>query len=369
MLHTLAPVLWEESPDPVQGEEVTQTIHRWRRQIDTDYADLSEAEKESDREWARKAFGVLVPYMQAHVLASTEAAHAAMVHMAHRMPPLMNVVHDQVMFEVPEGGDLEAAQAQLQMQMDQLFMGTSFELKGKRVDPKHVLLKEDGTYEVVEDRIVPWIPIEPPSKDLFYSEVMGLPFKVDNPCPYCGNQLELLSKHRPNDYICRVEGCTFDTRRPRQRRKAPGLFHGLPNTQQSPRSFLAGRAVGKTTSGRMSWDKPNMSNGPRSNPEKCLGCGHLLIEKPCIMCKAAKPNSVQLLARIPTARDRHAEEGEYPAYPYGPAHYKNGDPFEQDFDDWAADIVSLASDPVPASNELESETVQEEADRHTDMDS
>ena len=28
---------------------------RWRRQIETEYADLSEAEKESDRVWARKA--------------------------------------------------------------------------------------------------------------------------------------------------------------------------------------------------------------------------------------------------------------------------------------------------------------------------
>ena len=31
-----------------------ENIARWRRQIDTAYQDLSEQEKESDREWARK---------------------------------------------------------------------------------------------------------------------------------------------------------------------------------------------------------------------------------------------------------------------------------------------------------------------------
>lgn len=35
-----------------------KNIARWRQQIETDYQDLSESEKESDREWARKAIEV-----------------------------------------------------------------------------------------------------------------------------------------------------------------------------------------------------------------------------------------------------------------------------------------------------------------------
>jgi MoxR-like ATPase len=34
-------------------------IKRWMRQIETPYSELSETEKESDREWARKALQLL----------------------------------------------------------------------------------------------------------------------------------------------------------------------------------------------------------------------------------------------------------------------------------------------------------------------
>ena len=36
-----------------------ENIIRWKKQIDTPYEDLSEKEKDSDREWARKAMKIL----------------------------------------------------------------------------------------------------------------------------------------------------------------------------------------------------------------------------------------------------------------------------------------------------------------------
>jgi hypothetical protein len=36
-----------------------ENIARWRRQCDTDYADLTEKEKDSDREWADKVLAII----------------------------------------------------------------------------------------------------------------------------------------------------------------------------------------------------------------------------------------------------------------------------------------------------------------------
>jgi hypothetical protein len=36
-------------------------VRRWWKQIDTPYFKLSEKEKESDREWARKVMNIVVP--------------------------------------------------------------------------------------------------------------------------------------------------------------------------------------------------------------------------------------------------------------------------------------------------------------------
>lgn len=63
MLDILAPVLElgfalgpEFHPDVVKAREA---LERWERQINTPYADLSEQEKNSDREWADKVLAAL----------------------------------------------------------------------------------------------------------------------------------------------------------------------------------------------------------------------------------------------------------------------------------------------------------------------
>jgi hypothetical protein len=60
MLDTLEPLA--EAASSQGGSEVQaalESIERWRRQIDTPYADLSEKEKDSDREWADKVMVLL----------------------------------------------------------------------------------------------------------------------------------------------------------------------------------------------------------------------------------------------------------------------------------------------------------------------
>ena len=41
------------------SEEKDELIERWRRQMNTPYAELSEKEKDSDREWAKKLIDLL----------------------------------------------------------------------------------------------------------------------------------------------------------------------------------------------------------------------------------------------------------------------------------------------------------------------
>jgi hypothetical protein len=53
-------VLLDAHPELGKDENVIQ----WSRQIITDYKDLSEKEKESDREWARKSIAIYADYAE-----------------------------------------------------------------------------------------------------------------------------------------------------------------------------------------------------------------------------------------------------------------------------------------------------------------
>lgn len=49
---------------PVEAKEFRAHIERWKRQIDTSYEDLSEKEKDSDREWADKVLEVVNEHLR-----------------------------------------------------------------------------------------------------------------------------------------------------------------------------------------------------------------------------------------------------------------------------------------------------------------
>lgn len=46
---------WARWTKYMLGHLTPENVERWKRQIKTSYADLSEKEKEKDRTWARKA--------------------------------------------------------------------------------------------------------------------------------------------------------------------------------------------------------------------------------------------------------------------------------------------------------------------------
>lgn len=58
-----------EDRHPTRGAEAAlDAVRRWRRQIETPYADLTEAEKNSDREWGDKSAKVVGDWLEADLV-------------------------------------------------------------------------------------------------------------------------------------------------------------------------------------------------------------------------------------------------------------------------------------------------------------
>jgi len=82
-----------------------ENMERWKRQMNTPYAELTEKEKESDREWARKAVGVMAEYLQDEMVRKQQQWEAHLVSFERMQPDrhATNVVHCDVLLRVPEG--------------------------------------------------------------------------------------------------------------------------------------------------------------------------------------------------------------------------------------------------------------------------
>lgn len=57
-LSELEHIQWSHWTDYMLKNMTTRNINRWKKQIKTEYKDLSEKEKESDREWARRVWNL-----------------------------------------------------------------------------------------------------------------------------------------------------------------------------------------------------------------------------------------------------------------------------------------------------------------------
>jgi len=58
--HYMLTLLCKDHPELNKDENVL----RWSRQINVEYKDLTEKEKESDREWARKSIAIYADYAE-----------------------------------------------------------------------------------------------------------------------------------------------------------------------------------------------------------------------------------------------------------------------------------------------------------------
>ena len=61
-LAELEHIQWAHWTEYMLSNLTPENIERWQKQCSTDYSDLSEQEKESDREWANKVLSIFLSF-------------------------------------------------------------------------------------------------------------------------------------------------------------------------------------------------------------------------------------------------------------------------------------------------------------------
>lgn len=74
-------------PITIRTPETQEVVDRWRRQITTPYGELSEQEKDSDREWAYKVLDLVLPYVTYQVMLEKQATHKVYEDLVKSAPP------------------------------------------------------------------------------------------------------------------------------------------------------------------------------------------------------------------------------------------------------------------------------------------
>jgi len=155
MLGRLGPLFADPEHLTREQQLAAENIDRWRRQIETPYAELSEKEKDSDREWAGRVIDISIPFIQDMVAQIRPQYYVGIDHALpegglqnwkERLEKEIEGWKDAHIFVMPATADVK------RISRDAVYFGTAFVTEAwKRIDPHLVMLKDDGTYIVLDE--------------------------------------------------------------------------------------------------------------------------------------------------------------------------------------------------------------------------